>query len=584
MKRAVLVAVTLLLSIASVAQVRISVPTVGLNDTFSTSEQAVIFQVTNTSPQPAVYKVEVQLRWVLEKLDRTVARHKFTVALGPSQARRIEFPMAVPVYGANSVRILAFDTNGRELARRELKDPKNSLWNSSSSIIAGLCDDRMPHCTRIWISILANSNDEQTDRKQKKLSLIGVRNPGAHYWNYTPARYVILAQSAASLSPEIRHGIEEHVRMGGVLIWASKEVGPTDWLAAYRDDKPESTRVMGRGIVYAIPSIDSPVLSQLFNRETMNDPSSYTPTLRVPAIASGTYGFESRFKTHFDFPSLPWLLLWLLAYILVAGVANFAILRRLRRLEWGWLTVPAIAIIFAAMIFFISSARRPRNIILDQVAHYHMDTHSAVAAASWSVRVSSPSKVNLVLDAPSDAVWNLGVASSTFSATDIAREVFERQAEENAPELRYGHRTEHPIALLRWSYEDVSLEGFRTFKGSIVRVSPTVLRNETGIYFRAAMFVENDTKLAYMLDRVPAGAEIDLSKFKGEDIVELMKREKERAEKRKPDEPYRLAEILSNGANGTAFYALADGPTLGATLQNSNPEQHDASLFVVGME
>ena len=149
MKRAVLVAVTLLLSIASVAQVRISVPTVGLNDTFSTSEQAVNFQVTNTSAQSAVYKVEVQLRWVLEKVDRTVARHKFTVALGPSEARRIEFPMAVPVYGANSVRILAFDTNGRELARRELKDPKNPLWNSSSSIIAGLCDDRKPHCTRI---------------------------------------------------------------------------------------------------------------------------------------------------------------------------------------------------------------------------------------------------------------------------------------------------------------------------------------------------------------------------------------------------------------------------------------------------
>ncbi len=582
MNRAVLAAVTLLLLIASAAgQVTLSVPTVGLNDTFSNSPQAVVFQITNKSAQSGAYNVEVQVRFVTDQFDRAIVRHTADVQLSPSETRQFEFPITVPIYGGNVVRVVVRDAKGKEIARRELKDPRNS----NVGIIAGLCDDKTPHCTGIWTSILSNSNDEQTERKQKKLSVVAIRNPGSHYWSYTPARFVVLARSASGLSPEVRRGLEEHVRMGGVLIWAAKEVGPTDWLAAYRDAaKGESTRVMGRGIVYTIPSVDSPLLSQLFNRETVTDVPSYMATLRAPYYAGGTYNFDSRYQTHFNFPSLWWLLIWLVVYILVAGVANFAVLRMVRKLELGWITVPLIAIIFATAIFFVSSAKRPRNIIVDQVARYQLDTHSPIAAADYSVRVSTPSNLAPTLSVPRDAVWNVTTASYSFRPTDLAREILELNKDDGGIELRYGERNEYPFRLLRWSYEDVTLQGLRTFQGSVVRVSPTRLRNETGIDFRSALFVDLEAKVAYVLDRVPAGAEVDLTKFKSRDIEEISKEETERRQKGDNTGPFRLTEVLTDGGNGTAFYALSDGAALGATLKGLNPEQHNTSLFIVGMQ
>src|SRR5207249_681128 len=104
------------------------------------------------------------------------------------------------------------------------------------------------------------------------------------------------------------------------------------------------------------------------------------------------------------FPSLATVGLALVAYVVVVGVVNFGVLRRRGRPEWAWLTVPALAILFAAAFYAGAARHRPRAFHLDEIALRWMDDRSDVAAIQETLRLSSAGRAAVRLGVPGEAV------------------------------------------------------------------------------------------------------------------------------------------------------------------------------------
>src|SRR5260370_21120194 len=96
--------------------------------------------------------------------------------------------------------------------------------------------------------------------------------------------------------------------------------------------------------------------------------------------------------TSFRFPSFLEILLWMIGYLLVVGIVNFVFLRRFDRPEWGWLTIPAIAIFASVLLYGTSARHRPRNFNLYDMVVYRMDNLSSLAPHETKLRFSFPQR------------------------------------------------------------------------------------------------------------------------------------------------------------------------------------------------
>src|SRR5258708_29419458 len=85
------------------------------------------------------------------------------------------------------------------------------------------------------------------------------------------------------------------------------------------------------------------------------------------------------------------------------GVLNFDVLRRLRRLEFGWISVCGLALLFAGGFYLSSASRRPKTFRLDNLATYYLDARSPLAAADYSLRVSAPERRGALVSVPHPA-------------------------------------------------------------------------------------------------------------------------------------------------------------------------------------
>ena len=213
------------------------------------------------------------------------------------------------------------------------------------------------------------------------------------------------------------------------------------------------------------------------------------------------------------FPSLGTLGLAFLAYVVVVGVVNFAVLRRLGRPEWAWLSVPALAIVFATAFYLVATRHRPHTFHLDEVALRWMDDRSALAAIQETLRLSSAGRADVRLSVPGDTV--LTGPRALPNVMQVA--ALGVQAPTVAWSVRPGPPLVVDVGLAPWSFRDVSIRATRRLSGT-VRLDEGVLRNETGEAFTQALFVEPGW--VYTLGAVPAGGAVELSRAPREPLAQ----------------------------------------------------------------
>ncbi|NTU84112.1 MAG: hypothetical protein HGA45_32880, partial [Chloroflexales bacterium] len=135
---------------------------------------------------------------------------------------------------------------------------------------------------------------------------------------------------------------------------------------------------LGRGVVTALalplghPALSAwegtPRLWEDLLRPALELPPGFAPdTMTMDGFIEGNMASTLTSLPALEFPPLGLLAGVLAAYIVLAGPVTYLVLRRLDRQALGWVVVPAITLIFAALTYGLGYAQRGGDIVFNQV-------------------------------------------------------------------------------------------------------------------------------------------------------------------------------------------------------------------------
>ncbi len=119
---------------------------------------------------------------------------------------------------------------------------------------------------------------------------------------------------------------------------------------------------------------------------------SYAPVdIPLSNFESEQMGYALQNLPALDPPSVKTLAWVLGAYILLIGPANYLVLRRLRKLDWAWLTIPLFTLAFAAGAFYVGYLMRGNDVIVNRISILNLMPGATRHPARTYVGVVSPS-------------------------------------------------------------------------------------------------------------------------------------------------------------------------------------------------
>ncbi len=120
-------------------------------------------------------------------------------------------------------------------------------------------------------------------------------------------------------------------------------------------------------------------------------------------------------------PSLNVLAILLGVYILLVGPLNYLLLRRFKKLDWGWATIPGLTVMFAVGAFGVSNQLRGSDVILNQISLAQLDADAAASEVETLVGVYSPTRGDFTLEFPGTSlVLPLVNDADPFGRTDVS--------------------------------------------------------------------------------------------------------------------------------------------------------------------
>jgi len=623
---------------------------VGLENVYSlgNSPTLISFDARNSTTQSipiALLVDEVSL-----ENDTTSVTTSITLPLVLSPGEERTFHVPLHIIPGNSRKLVIY---------LEARDSGNLIVGRTARLVGpkpegqvfGLICATPELCRSIQQSILLSGSPDEQTHKSQTLRMIQLSDPPSEGWAYAPANTVILAAPIARLSDGQRQALELFLRNGGNLVLIENQIA--DGVSSNPGTNPSSTKLslsdsnllcrnafflelyrirlpfgrplrVGSGQLVRLPSITGKEFSTYF-RPIGFSPSTPEETRRQFPRAtadwqSGDFSQSTwlmkRLGTSFRFPTFLEILLWLIGYLIVVGIFNFITLRRIGRPEWGWFTIPAIAILTSVLLYGTSARHRPRIFNLDDMVVYRMDNLSSLATADAKVRISSPRRSTVEPVVPSDWIYS---PPRNFS-TDIfdGSPILSNSAYVNGFVL--GKNWRASLALRKWSFTELNFTGSHRFAGTISRDAASRIHNDTGISFQQAILV--DHTVVFVLGSFPAGETLDLSKvprrefqkesgrsvgrlpqypgppFQFRNPAEDRNRGFTEAESKQMNEewdqleaqPFSLLELLRGWSttgddifadNKAVFFGLSDQATLGPSLQGQSPGRKSASLMVV---
>ncbi len=93
-----------------------------------------------------------------------------------------------------------------------------------------------------------------------------------------------------------------------------------------------------------------------------------------------------------DLPSVRWLAVLLGIYIVLVGPFNYLLLRRARRLDWAWLTIPGLTLVFAGITFGLGYRLRGGELVVNQISIVERIGPEASASVRSYVGIFSPTR------------------------------------------------------------------------------------------------------------------------------------------------------------------------------------------------
>ena len=489
------------------ARASVTIESVGLEGHVTGRPGVVPVRVSVANPTAQPQTLELTLRAFRSDQDGgdTVDSFVGGVALGPGERRVLDLPILVAGAG-DRVEITA-RAGGAVVGVAQHTIAREAVV--SGQLVALLCDDDAA-CREAQSRVSFAGTDEDRVAKRRALTFVVVREPPVVWWRWEPAWTVVVARALRDV--EARGALEGFARHGGRVVLVEDRLADAGFLAAYRGGEPGRPQPIGQGRVARVPSLGSAALDGLFAARMVTGQGE-ARWASWPYDRSEATWVVRRLARAPVFPSLATVGLALVAYVVVVGVVNFGVLRRRGRPEWAWLTVPALAILFAAAFYAGAARHRPRAFHLDEIALRWMDDRSDVAAIQETLRLSSAGRAAVRLGVPGEAVLT-GPRARPEVVQVAALGV---QAPTAAWSVRLGPPLAVDLGLAPWSFRDVSVRATRRLPGT-VRLDEGVLRNETGEAFTQALVVEPGW--VYPLGALPAGAAVELSRAPREPLAQ----------------------------------------------------------------
>jgi hypothetical protein len=521
MKKYLLCAIALLLPTVLRAQDFIRIDHVGLGS----SE---ILSVGNVTPVRVHIPVQpqaqtLQLEFQFETGDKNDVRrkllpHRFmkqvqAFAGAPSD---VDVPLYLPTTPRLQVNVSVTDASGHQIGSGARNLDQNVRGGGQVIAIYCLKEEK---CDQLASQVNSGFDDEEraanakSDTKTKiSRTVITLKDLFDHWWDYGAVDSVVVAGPTSDLSGEKRNALEQYLRLGGALVILESDLSDRNFLAAYRLGPLSRTEIpIGMGRLTRLSGLDGTDL-----RKTIASTKKSPITVLNDAVNTGAQSddfFLNRTGITFTFPRLRWLLIWFGIFIVVVGPLNFFILRRLRRLEWGWVTTTAIAVLFAGGLYVVNSVSRPKEFMLDDAAMYRMDDRSPLASAVFGFRVYSPERRDIILSVNQNSIPYDMNANRSFG--DSGLNIGSGFAGPEDTSIGWRVHLDSPLQfyfpMLRWSTEDFSVRGFREFAGTVHWTSDMHLKNDTGQNFREAIYMDFKANKKYLISRLASGEEVNLN-------------------------------------------------------------------------
>jgi hypothetical protein len=400
------------------------------------------------------------------------------VSLSGGEQRELELPMQMPI---GKTEILADASTAGGVVGHD----RYQATLRQTNLIAVMCSSDTV-CKAAQSQMQFSGTIEERADKNRQIAFATVNDPRDHWWTYSASRAIVLAMPTTQFTPAQRDALEGFLRCGGRLVLVEDEIRDPSFLSAYRNGAPQSSgERVGGGTLFRVSGLSANQLGDVFAGRNL-------PGLLAQSFGPG-YTWNSnqkvwlnrRFAASFDFPRLGWVLIWMAVYTLMIGVLNFAVLRRLHRLEFGWISVCGLALVFAAGFYFSSASRRPKSFRLDNLATYYLDARSPLAVADYELRVSAPDRRDVLVSVDDPAVFSSPNLAGDETNSQIWAEM-NRQAERvhREYEIHLGPPSQVELPMLKWSFHDLNLRGLHEFPGSCTSSRPTTCGTTPGSALR----------------------------------------------------------------------------------------------------
>lgn len=187
----------------------------------------------------------------------------------------------------------------------------------------------------------------------------------------------------------------------GVPVFAVRDVGQGH--VVYMGVSPSLPPLKGWD---GLPALEKRIFSEHDLKLSYGGMLRFTPSSQSYGYyASGVY---TAFGGMFDLPGLELPNVWLvggflLAYILIVGPLNFIILRRIRRTELAWFTIPGLVVLFSVIAYLLAVGSKGGDLVTIRVNAINTTEGLPVATLEQHVGVFSPlrSTYRFTLDANS---------------------------------------------------------------------------------------------------------------------------------------------------------------------------------------
>jgi hypothetical protein len=138
---------------------------------------------------------------------------------------------------------------------------------------------------------------------------------------------------------------------------------------------------------------------QLLERQSVLTPGYGARLSQTSLLERGVLRLPS-----LNLPSTAVVLAFLLAYVLVIGPINYLVLRRLRRLEWAWLSVPLVVLVFACGLYAVGVGLRGGQSQLSQAAIVQGAEGQPRAFATGFIGLFSPRRTSYTVGFPAQTL------------------------------------------------------------------------------------------------------------------------------------------------------------------------------------